>query len=51
MTTELGGDRTRPVLVDQVSVQGTSGGMNQQPALSALASLLLNVQVLKRERD
>ena len=51
MTTELGGDRTRTVLVDKVSVQGTSGGMSQQPAFSVLVSLLLNVQVLKRARD
>lgn len=51
MTIKLGGDRTRPVLVDELSVQGTSGGMNQQQAFSVLASLLPKALVLKTERD
>ena len=51
MTIKLGGDRTRPVLVDELSVQGTSGGMNQQQAFSVLASLLTKALVLKTERD
>ena len=33
MTIKLGGDRTRPVLVDGLTVQGTSGGMNQQQGI------------------
>lgn len=51
MTINLGGDRTRPVLVDELSVQGTSGGMKQQQAFSVLASLLPKALVLKTERD
>lgn len=33
MTIKLGGDRTRPVLVDGLTVKGTSGGMNQQQSI------------------
>lgn len=51
MTIKLGGDRTRPVLVDKLSVQGTSGRMNQQQVFSVLASLLPKALVLKKERD